>query len=220
MMPYYASENVTLYILPTLSGIDAVVADPPYGISYEITAGMHMMPSGKRRWYPGADSVIGNDKEFDPAPYLTYPLVVLWGANHFAHNLPHNGKWLIWDKRCGVIPQRTQADCELAWCNKYGAARVFRHMWDGMVRDSERETPRVHPTQKPVELMTWCMGQASIPKGATVLDPFMGSGTTGVACIRTGRKFVGIEIDENYAAIARRRIVEAEAQLMLPGVTP
>jgi DNA modification methylase len=75
---------------------------------------------------------------------------------------------------------------------------------------------RVHPAQKPVELLKWCMDQARVPEGATVLDPYMGSGTTGVACIRTGRKFIGIEIDAGHFATARKRLENELRQGMLP----
>src|SRR5581483_2894916 len=101
-----------------------------------------------------------------------------WGGSKFfgARIIPRNGRWLIWDKRCQIIPPRTQADCELAWCSDYGAARMFYHYWDGMVKQSEQGISREHPTQKPLALMTWCMGFA--PDAQLVLDPYMGSGTT------------------------------------------
>lgn len=199
-----------LAIMPQLEAVDALVSDPPYGIDYALSAGNHTMPDGSKRWYPAAEEIEGNAEDFDPAPLLKYPIVALWGANHYAHRLPHNGKWLVWDKRCQVIPPRNQADCEMAWLNKYGAARMLYHMWDGMVRDSERDTPRVHPTQKPVVVMAWMMEQAKVPEGATVLDPYMGSGTTGVACWRTNRNFVGIEKDPKHFASAVARL-EREA---------
>jgi len=198
-----------LEILPTLEGVDALVSDPPYGIDYANPHGRRKMPDGSWRHFDGGKKIIGDDQDFNPAPLLNFPIVVLWGANHYAHRLTHNGKWLVWDKRCQVIPPRNQADCEMAWVSKYGAARVLYHMWDGMVRDSERDTPRVHPTQKPVVVMGWCMDQAQVPEGATVCDPYMGSGTTGVACLRTNRNFVGIEKEPEHfkAALAR---LEAE----------
>lgn len=72
--------------------------------------------------------------------------------------------------------------------------------------------PIIHPTQKPVELMAWCMEQAKVPEGALVLDSYMGSGTTGIACIRTGRRFVGIEKDPTHYATALKRITDELAQ--------
>jgi site-specific DNA-methyltransferase (adenine-specific) len=193
-------------VLPTLTCIDAMVSDPPYGIDYANPHGRRRMPDGTWRHFDGGKKILGDDQDFNPAPLLNFPIVVLWGANHYSHRLTHNGKWLVWDKRCQVIPPRNQSDCEMAWVNKYGAARVLYHMWDGMVRDSERDTPRVHPTQKPVVVMAWSMDQAKIPVGATVLDPYMGSGTTGIACIRTGRNFIGIELDSGHYKTACERI--------------
>ena len=205
-----------LEVLPTLQGVDAVVTDPPYGIDYSPKYGPRRMPDGS--WLPPKEmpQIIGDDQDFDPAPLLNFPIVVLWGANHYAHRLTHNGKWLVWDKRCQVIPPRNQADCEMAWVSKYGAARVLYHMWDGMVRDSERDTPRIHPTQKPVAVMCWCMEQSEVPIGATVLDPYAGSGTTAIACIRTGRKCISIEIDPHYFDIMCDRIRRELQQQTLP----
>lgn len=201
-------------VMPTLPKVDAVITDPPYGIP--ITTRYGMGPRGANGIQVDGKNfapVIGNDKEFDPTPFVDYPFVLLWGANHFAHKLPHNGRWLIWDKRCGVIPQRTQADCEVAWVNKYGAARVFRHIWDGMVKDSEHGQSREHPTQKPVALMRWCLQFAE--KSNVILDPFMGSGTTGVAVVEEQKKFIGIEFSREYFDIACRRIEQAQQQLKL-----
>lgn len=94
-----------------------------------------------------------------------------------------------------------------------GAVRIFRHMWNGMLRASERNTPRVHPTQKPVALMDWCIGQAG--NVSTVFDPFMGSGTTGVACVNMGKQFIGIEREPRYFEIACERIKAAQSQTRL-----
>jgi site-specific DNA-methyltransferase (adenine-specific) len=199
-------------IMPLLSHVQAVVSDPPYGIDYSPKYGRRKMPDGTWLEPKEMPAIIGDDQDFDPAHMLDFPIVALWGANHYAHRLPHNGKWLVWDKRCQVIPPRNQADCEMAWINKYGAARILYHMWDGMVRDSERDTPRVHPTQKPVMVMGWMMDQAKVPEGAVVCDPYMGSGTTGIACIRTGRKFVGIEKDPEHFKTACERIKRELAQ--------
>lgn len=195
--------------------VDAVITDPPYGIDIMLhPKNIHVSSRAcvGREYAP----VIGNDELFDPEPLLAFPKVCLWGANHFAHRLPHIGQWLIWDKRCNQQPSRNQADCEVAWCSQYGAARIYYHVWDGMIKDSERGESRVHPTQKPVALMRWCLDILKIPEGATVLDPFMGSGTTGVACMQTGRRFIGIEIDPTYYAIAEKRIRDAACQELLP----
>lgn len=203
----------------------SIVGDPPYGVpimvDYDISRNGQRKKEGRANEGKKFKEVIGNDEEFDPTPYtgVKSPIdgntyggfkeVLLWGANHFAHRLPHNGRWLVWDKRCGVIPERTQADGEVAWCNEYGALRIIRHVWDGMVKDSERGVPRVHPTQKPIAVMRDCLKHI---KGKLICDPYMGSGTTGVACIKEGRSFIGIELDPEYFAAACARIQATYAE--------
>lgn len=190
-------------------GGGAIVTDPPYGV--DVLVNFAKGKRGKaqvdgRKFEP----VIGNDKPFDPSPWLDYPEVLLWGANHYAGSLPAApGRWLVWDKRGPHIPPRNQADCEIAWIKKYGAARVYRHVWDGMVRDSERGEQRQHPTQKPVALMEWCL---QFIKADHIIDPYMGSGTTGVAAMLQGRKFTGVEISPTYFDVACKRIEDAQRQ--------
>ena len=106
------------------------------------------------------------------------------------------------------------ADCELAWTNIKGSVRLVRHMWNGMIRASENKYPRVHPTQKPIVVMEWAISQLK-KDPETILDPFMGSGTTGVACANLGRKFLGIEIERKYFDIACERIDAACSQSRL-----
>ena len=202
--------DATLYqcdcreILPKLSIVDAVVTDPPYGIGYK-------SPSGRGMYERGDYPVIEGDCEpFDPTPFLGATDVILWGANHYASSLPPSAAWLIWDKRDGVS-SNNNSDCELAWCKRGGSARLKRHLWNGMLKASERDDRRVHPTQKPIEVMQWCIEQLPLT-AHTILDPFMGSGTTGVACVKLGRKFIGIELDPRYFDIACRRIEQAYAQ--------
>jgi site-specific DNA-methyltransferase (adenine-specific)/modification methylase len=206
--------NATLYlgdcleILPTLPKVDAVITDPPYGIGYVQRSGKGV--AGKSAFC--GVSIIGDDKDFDPSPFLSFPIAILFGANYYANKLPI-GRWFVWDKRCGVTPQRDQADCEMAWTNNGKACRMFRHVWDGMIKDSEMGVSRDHPTQKPIELMKWCIEQVGNPEA--ILDPFMGSGTTGVACMNLGRKFIGIEIEPKYFDIACRRIDDAQRQVRM-----
>jgi site-specific DNA-methyltransferase (adenine-specific) len=154
-------------------------------------------------------AIIGDDAPFDPTPWLQYNDVILFGANHYADRLPASPFWLVWDKRDGVC-SNDQADCEFAWVKGSSPARLVRHLWNGMLKKSERGEIRVHPTQKPIAVMEWAILTADIQ--GTILDPFMGSGTTGVACVRLGRKFVGIEINEHYYSIACRRIEDAYRQ--------
>lgn len=207
------SDGVVLYLgdsqslLESLPRHDALISDPPYGIGF-----VHSGKGGKlaRSTQFGGVSIVGDDRDFDPAPYLNADVVVLWGGNHFAERLPSSPGWLIWDKRDGVCTN-DQADCELAWTNQQRPARIIRHLWNGMLKASERGEARVHPTQKPVAVMEWAIRTAA-PKAATILDPFMGSGTTGVAAVKLGRRFTGIEIDPGYFDIACRRIEAALKQ--------
>lgn len=195
-------------IVPTLARDGAIVSDPPYGVPILTNTAMGKrggaVKKDGRAWSP----VIGNDAPFDPAFLLDFAEVLLWGANHFAHRLPSNGRWLIWDKRCGVVPQRTQADCELAWVKNYGAARMIRFLWDGICQD-EKKGARFHPTEKPEGVMAWCL---QFIKAQTIVDPFMGSGSTGVPVVKAGRQFIGCELDPAYFDTACKRIEDAQRQ--------
>ena len=208
--------NATLYlgdcleILPTLPKVDAVITDPPYGISFVHGAGGDGIGGGKYVSRFNGVPVTGDERPFDPTPFLTIaPVAVLFGANHYSDRLPAATKWLVWDKRCNLT-RNDFADCELAWTNAKGPARLINHYWNGMMRDSEKGAPRVHPTQKPIEVMKWAIKE--VGDAALVLDPFMGSGTTGVACANLGRKFIGIEIEPKYFDIACERIENAQRQ--------
>jgi site-specific DNA-methyltransferase (adenine-specific)/modification methylase len=195
-----------LDILPTLGKVDAVVTDPPYGIGYIHGGGNGTLARGTK--FSGV-AINGDDVPFDPSPWLSFSHVVLWGGNHFASRLPDASCWLTWDKREGV-GSNDQADCEHAWTSLKGPARLKRLLWSGMLKATERGVSRVHPTQKPIALMRWCL--SFLPDAEAILDPFMGSGTTGVACVQLQRRFIGIEIDEGYFDIACKRIEEAYKQ--------
>jgi site-specific DNA-methyltransferase (adenine-specific) len=193
-------------IAPSLTA-DAVISDPPYGINHKVE---RTLKSGGR-WHRGnyKSRIAGDIGPFDPAPWVLQK-AVLWGANHYADKLPTSGGWFVWDKRDRGMHARDfiASDCELAWTNIGASVRIFSHLWAGLCRDSEVGEFH-HPTQKPVALMIWCLG--FLPNAKLILDPFMGSGTTGVAALRLGRKFIGIEIEERWFDIACRRI-EAEVR--------
>ena len=140
--------------------------------------------------------------------------IVLWGADYYKTKLPDVGQFLVWDKSCGQCGATTFIDAEFAWMNRRNARCIYRHLWLGILREGEALTngKRQHPTQKPVELMRWCLKTARIGLGKAVLDPYMGSGSTGVACVTSGRKFIGIEIDPDYFDIACKRIEKAQQQ--------
>lgn len=203
-----------LEILPTLSGVDEVVTDPPYGIAYKKGTGGSVSGYAGRKLDSGTqrniEAIQGDDQPFDPSSWLDFPIVFMWGADHFADRLPH-GRFLCWDKLDGKPSWDSFSDVEFAWCNQRGAARIIRYVWKGMCQGTgeDKGSTRDHPTQKPVRVMRWSIEQAGVERGGTVCDPYMGSGTTGVACIRTGRKFIGCEIEPRYFDLACRRI-EAE----------
>lgn len=199
------AEGVTLYlgdcrdILPTLPKVDAVVTDPPYGIGDKMQGGT---------W--GAADKYADFRRWDVAPSADNlallrsmaSSVVLWGGNYF--DAPAARCWLIWDKTNAV---RTMADVELAWTNLDRPAKRFRgavgvHEWG-------------HPTEKPLDLMAWCIQQIPAPANL-ILDPFMGTGTTGVAAVQMGRQFIGIEIEPKYFDIACKRIADEARRPRLP----
>ena len=200
-----------LEVMPLLDRVDAVVTDPPYGIG---AASSDFAPRGsaKPRDYAGG-------KAWDKSPATAAHMAmmrsisenqVIFGGNYF-EGLGPTSCWLVWDK------QNTGdfADCELAWTNLNKAVRRIYWRWNGMIRKGD--DVREHPTQKPVGVMEWCIGH--LPETAqTILDPFMGSGTTLVACQRLGRHGIGIELDPDYFEIACRRVDEAARQpdLLIP----
>jgi site-specific DNA-methyltransferase (adenine-specific) len=193
--------------------VDAVITDPPYGIAHPCN--YHERGRGKLAACNDYPDVIGDAGPFDPSPFLSYPKVVLWGGNHFADRLPPSGGWLVWDKeRPDDLDQST---CELAWTNCVKGVRRYRYLWNGMMRAGEHGE-NYHATQKPVALMRWVLSLPWLQGAATIFYPFMGSGTTGVACMQLGRHFIGCEIDPTYYAIAEKRIAAAASQMRLEGM--
>lgn len=208
-------------VLPTLGRVDAVVTDPPYGIGAHFPKPRPRSKSGKRGATGSREDfgevrrdIIGDDHPFDPSPWLAWPCV-LWGANHYSSRLPH-GRWLAWNKLGNLEPWDSRSDVEFAWQNTRAKDAIFSLLWKGLIRAGDYErvgqssSKKQHPTEKPVALMEWCLG--FVPDADTILDPFMGSGSTGVACVKAGRKFIGVELDLSYFDIACRRIERAYAQ--------
>lgn len=210
MKPYYEHAGITIYhgdcreILPQIPKVDLVLTDPPYGLGESneraLSRGNLAKPTdyGHFEW----------DKQ-KPDQETMYKITtmanksIIWGGNYF--QFYPTSCWLVWDKMNGT---NDFADCELAWTNLDQAVRQIKFMWNGMLRDGEaRFEKRVHPTQKPVEVMMWCIQQMKYWDIAnTILDPFMGSGTTLRAAKNLGRKAIGIEIEEKYCEIATKRL--------------
>ena len=213
--PYYRKDGIIIFrgdsrrILPHLpaSWFDLLVSDPPYGINLDTN--FHGTKGGGRKVYK---PVQGDDRTFEPAPLLAFKNIILWGANYYAHRLPRSTKWLVWDKRAGR-GQNCQSDAELAWTQGLPgvSTRAMYHYWNGAVRASERGIQRLHPTQKPEALMRWCM--SLFPQARTIVDPYMGVGTTLVAAKQLGLRAIGIELDEAYCRASADR-VEAATRLL------
>jgi len=206
--------------------IDLVLTDPPYGIG-ECGAKNHSrgVPfGGKAKAKPNAvivESEKYTPKEWDfEKPNKIYfdeilrisKNQIIFGGNYFADMLPASSCWLVWDKDNG---DNDFADCELCWTSFKSAVRKFKFRWHGMLQeDMKHKEVREHPTQKPVKLIEQIINKYS-DEGMTIFDPFLGSGTTAIACINTGRNFIGIEKDEEYFKIAQNRIREAQGQSKL-----
>jgi len=194
-----------LEVMPLLGKVDAVVTDPPYGIG----------ESGQKNrtrvnaTAPGSYKDCHWDNEPASSDHIAMIRAVskhqiVFGGNYF-EGLGPTSCWLVWDKQNG---ESDFADCELAWTNLRQAVRRIYWRWNGMIRKGD--DVRQHPTQKPVGVMEWCLG--FLPDAKTILDPFMGSGTTLVACAKLGRKGIGIELDPDYFEIACKRVAEAYRQ--------
>jgi DNA modification methylase len=204
-------------VLPGLPKHDLLLTDPPYGIGSDKGANTGGTDASGRyarrpKQYVGTwDDARPTADEFGAILHACR-VAVVWGGNYFSDLLPQGGRWMFWDK---LNSMPSYSDGEIAWTNIGGVVvKKFTQCNNGLssLRDGERH----HPTQKPVSLFAWCM---SFTLGAkTVLDPFMGSGTTGVACIQLGKSFTGIERERKYFDIACRRIERAQAQgkLLLP----
>lgn len=206
------------FVVPTLLPVDALVTDPPYGIgeangknasrSKAFGAGGPKNTRGRKIFAQdyGEDSWDNQlvSPELIAAIRKNAHWQIIFGGNYY--DLPPTSCWLVWDK----LNSGDFADCELAWTNLPKAVRRLQYMWNGMLR-RERHIPREHPTQKPVGVMKWCIEQ--LPSGVeTILDPFMGSGSTLVAAVQLGKKGIGIERERKYFDIACRRIEEAYQQ--------
>lgn len=209
----HLAEGVTLYlgdcrnILTGLPATVAIVSDPPYGIAHVRGAG-GLGKHNRRNIAP----IVGDEAPFEPSHLLRFNNVLIWGADHYAARLPADqGRWLAWNKLDDMESFDSFSDVEFAWHSKKAAARIFSFKWKGIASvKAGEDAGRSHPTQKPIALMRWCIEQAGSP--SHICDPYLGSGTTGVAAVKLGRRFTGIEIDPGYFDIACRRIAAALKQ--------
>ena len=191
-------------ILPHLPKVDACITDPPYGLGIDGQKYSERKDGSQLR---KGHEKLGWDSAIPDSPLMALVLAagaqqIVWGGNYFSDDLPSSRGWLVWFKgQTGL----TMSDGELAWTSLQIPLRVKNlhrtHLW--------QESPE-HPTQKPTELMEWCL--SFVPNAKTIIDPFMGSGTTGVACMNLGRSFIGIEREPKYFDIACRRIEDAQRQ--------
>lgn len=223
LRPDFKAHNVILFnndcleVLPLLPPEAAIVTDPPYGIKnggdYTRLSGgkrpsnnFHGRTNQSRYW----GGIIGDDKPFDPSPWLRFPKVVLWGYQYFARHLPP-GTILFWQKNRDSVLGKFMSDCELAWMKGGVGTYLFKHIWRGMDRESEQGQRTLHPTQKPVALFDWVMQRAKIKPMQVVVDPYMGSAPCALACIKAGIPFIGIEKDPKHFATAVARVEAALA---------
>ena len=212
--PYYQDNAVTIYhgncknILPELGQFDLLLTDPPYGINMEKGIGGAGVDGFGNKSRRKPKSYRGSWDDVAPGEYLLNKILskaewgTVWGANYM--ELPINGKWLVWDK---LQTMPTYSDAELAWTNFRGVSvKMFRYNGSGLMA---KEKGRVHPTQKPLALMQWCIHQADKANKApvcSILDPFAGSCTTARAAKDLGRKCVCIEREEAYCEIGAKRM--------------
>jgi len=205
----YQTDRATLWcgdclaVLPTLAAdsFDAILTDPPYGV--------RLKRGDSRTFRP----IVGDEAPPDVRWIGAHSKAIVWGGNNFCDQLPRSTGWLVWDKWESPLSEHSMA--ELAWTNCVRTIRVHRQSFRGFTATVSHDSERVHPAQKTIALMEWCIGLSGTVADQAILDPFAGSGTTGVACIRTGRRFIGIEIDERYCQIAARRLAEAESAYAL-----
>jgi site-specific DNA-methyltransferase (adenine-specific) len=198
MTPYYedSKSGITIYhgdareIVPAIGRVDLVLTDPPYGLGDKLTGGSWGRRIGEAtKWDSLVDGV--------PALVKRGTNAIVWGGNYYP--FPESRCWLVWIKR-DAVP--TISSAELAWTSFDACTKFF----DCTIADTNGER-NGHPTMKPLKLMSWCIAKASdLGAAQTILDPFMGSGTTLVAAKQLGRKAIGIELEERYCEIAVKRL--------------
>lgn len=195
----------------------SIYTDPPYGINLDgdnsnrgtntsLMKGGLNLKSFKDDTIQYAVDAFNITREFNPLKE------VWWGANYYCHHLPQTNNWLVWDKRVEEKMRNTNSDCELAWVKDgHNSVRIFRHLWNGLIKASERGEKRVHPTQKPIELASYCFNAYEM--GNIILDLFGGSGATMVACHQTKRNCLMMEFEPHYCDVIVNRMLKLDNTL-------
>ena len=215
VLPDYQQDLITAYygdykdVITSLGQVDAIVSDPPYGManntdSTRFTGGTsrshRKIGGGRNDW----EDVLGDDKPFDPSPWLGFEKVCLFGSNHFSQKLPR-GTTLVWIKKSPNNFGTFLSDAEIGWMKGGHGVYCYYEYMCPTSRALEACGECAHPNQKPISLMRWILTKMKLGKGVTVLDPFMGSGTTGIACAMMGLRFIGIEKQRAYFDKATER---------------
>ncbi len=192
---------------------DWVITDPPYGINADKGIGGGSERGEVKKFEGGWDSKTPDKEVFDEMMRVSKNQII-FGGNYFTDKLPPSSGWIIWDKRCGKMPERTFADGEMAWTSLKKPMRIFRFVWDGMIQSNMKfKEKRVHPTQKPLEVMKWIIEKYT-QSDETILDPFLGSGSTIIAAESLDRKCDGIEISKEFCDIAKERLGKLQMRLV------
>jgi DNA modification methylase len=195
----------------------SIYTDPPYGINLDgdnsnrgtntsLMKGGLNLKSFKDDTIQYAVDAFNITREFNPLKE------VWWGANYYCHHLPQTNNWLVWDKRVEEKMRNTNSDCELAWvADGHNSVRIFRHLWNGLIKASEKGEKRVHPTQKPIELASYCFNEYEM--GNIILDLFGGSGASMVACEQTKRNCLMMEFEPHYCDVIVKRMIKLDDTL-------
>ena len=211
---YYGDWRQCVHHLKALHP-DACITDPPYGIGIH-NAGRKRRPSSgfakahNNANLRGSPRLVGDEMPRDISDVFDLaPRTIVWGADHLRRYLPEKGRFVVWDKLGGKEPFGDSfSDAEFAFDTKKGRTEIFRQLWKGSCTSgaSVEDSKRYHPTGKSIQLMEWCIQLAGVPRGGLVVDPYMGSATTAIACYRNGIRFVGCEIDPKWFRAAVKRL--------------
>lgn len=188
--------------------VDLIITDPPYGINIPIESigGSKNADSTKFVKVDNWDNNIPSELVFKEM-FRVSKNQIIFGGNYFTAYLPPSGCWIVWDKRCNITPQRSYADCELIWTSFKQPSRIIRFLWDGFIQDEKNKIKekRLHPTQKPVEVLRDLLNIFS-EENSLILDPYIGSGSTALACKQLRRNFIACDINKEYVEIAQKRL--------------